>query len=77
MAIVLGDQRTAQKVWEMARNNPTDKFFGELAAQYSIEPTSQSNFGKVPPIRRFGGQPAIEMKRSTSSRGDSRDRRHR
>lgn len=60
MAIVLGDQRTAQKVWDMARQNPTDKFFGELAAQYSIEPTSQSNFGKVPPIRRFGGQPAIE-----------------
>ncbi|WP_235935069.1 peptidylprolyl isomerase [Candidatus Laterigemmans baculatus] len=59
-AIVLGDQRTAQKVWDMARNNPTEKFFGELAAQYSIEPTSQSNFGKVPPIRRFGGQPAIE-----------------
>lgn len=60
LAIVLGDQRTAQKVWDMARKNPTDKFFGELAAQYSIEPTSQSNFGKVPPIRRFGGQPAIE-----------------
>lgn len=60
LAIVLGDQRTAQKVWDMARKSPTDKFFGELAAQYSIEPTSQSNFGKVPPIRRFGGQPAIE-----------------
>ncbi len=60
LAIVLADQRTAQKVWDLARNNPTDQFFGELAAQYSVEPTSQSNFGKVPPIRRFGGQPAIE-----------------
>jgi parvulin-like peptidyl-prolyl isomerase len=60
LAIVLSDQRTAQKVWDLARNNPTDKYFGELAAQYSVEPTSQSNFGKVPPIRKFGGQPAIE-----------------
>ncbi|TWT92161.1 peptidylprolyl isomerase [Neorhodopirellula pilleata] len=60
LAIVLSDQRTAQKVWEMARDNPTDAFFGQLAEQYSIEPTSSSNFGKVPPIRQYGGQPAIE-----------------
>jgi parvulin-like peptidyl-prolyl isomerase len=44
----------------MARNNPTEQFFGELAEQYSSEPVSQSNFGKVPPIRRFGGQTALE-----------------
>jgi hypothetical protein len=60
MAIVLGSHRQAQSVWEMARNNPTDQFFGELAKQYSIEPTSRSNYGKVPPIRRHGGQPLIE-----------------
>lgn len=60
LAIVLGDQRTAQKVWELARDNPTDEFFGNLAEQYSIEPVSQSNFGKVPPLRKHGGQPALE-----------------
>ncbi len=60
LAIVLSDQRTAQKVWDMARNNPTDEFFGELAEQYSVEPVSQSNFGKVPPLRKHGGQPALE-----------------
>ncbi|TWT69607.1 putative parvulin-type peptidyl-prolyl cis-trans isomerase precursor [Crateriforma conspicua] len=60
LAIVLGDQRTAQKVWQMARDNPTPQFFGELAQQYSIEPSSASNAGLVPPIRKHGGQPAIE-----------------
>ena len=60
LAIVLSDQRSAQKVWEMARDNPTDDFFGKLAEQYSVEPVSASNQGKVPPIRKFGGQPAIE-----------------
>jgi parvulin-like peptidyl-prolyl isomerase len=60
LAIVLGDQRQAQKVWDLARNNPTDAFFAELAQQYSIEPASRSNGGKVPPIRRYGGSPVIE-----------------
>ncbi len=60
LAIVLSDQRTAQKIWDMARNNPTEEFFGGLAEQYSIEPVSQSNFGKVPPLRKFGGQPSLE-----------------
>ena len=60
MAIVLSDQRTAQKVWQMARDNPTEDFFGGLAEQYSIEPISASNRGKVPPIAKFSGQPAIE-----------------
>jgi parvulin-like peptidyl-prolyl isomerase len=60
LTIVLSNQRTANSVWEMARGNPTDQFFGELASQYSVEPISKSNFGKIPPIRRFGGQPIIE-----------------
>ncbi|QEG42823.1 peptidylprolyl isomerase [Roseimaritima ulvae] len=60
LACVLGDQRTAQKVWDMARANPTDKFFGELAHQYSIEPMSQSNFGRVPPLARHNGQDTLE-----------------
>jgi parvulin-like peptidyl-prolyl isomerase len=60
LAIVLTDQRQAQKVWEMARNNPTDQFFGELAHQYSTDAVSRENFGKVPPIRRYGGRPQME-----------------
>jgi parvulin-like peptidyl-prolyl isomerase len=60
LAIVLNNQRQAQKVWEMARSNPTDQFFGELAHQYSVDAISRENFGKIPPIRRYGGRPQIE-----------------
>lgn len=60
LAIVLSDHRQAQKVWDMARNNPTDAFFGELAQQYSVEPSSRANGGRVPPIPRHGGSPQIE-----------------
>ncbi len=60
MAIVLNTQRQAHVVWELANNNSTDYFFGELATQYSIEPVSRANAGKVPPIRRHGGQPVVE-----------------
>jgi hypothetical protein len=60
LAVVLSNQRTAQSVWEMARGNNSEEFFGQLANQYSVEPSSKSNFGKVPPLRRFGGQPNLE-----------------
>ncbi|TWT55923.1 peptidylprolyl isomerase [Allorhodopirellula solitaria] len=70
LAIVLSDQRTAQKVWELARDNPNDEFFGQLAEQYSIEPTSASNFGKVPPIRQFGGQGSIEKEAFAMKAGE-------
>ncbi|MFG0262132.1 MAG: peptidylprolyl isomerase [Novipirellula sp. JB048] len=70
LAIVLSDQRSAQKVWEMARDNPTDAFFGQLAEQYSIEPVSSSNMGKVPPIRKHSGQPAIEREAFAMKPGD-------
>jgi len=60
LAIVLGSLRQAQQVWEMARNDPTDLFFGKLAEQYSIEPTSKANSGRIPPIQRYGGQDTIE-----------------
>ena len=60
LAIVLGSQRTAQRVWELARSNPTDQWFGELARQYSIDPVSRSNMGQIPPIRKYGGRPMIE-----------------
>jgi parvulin-like peptidyl-prolyl isomerase len=60
LAIVLSNQRTAQSVWEMARGNPSEQYFGELANQYSVEDSSRSNSGKVPPLRRFGGSPNLE-----------------
>jgi len=60
LAVVLSSQRTAQEVWELARNNPSEQFFGQLAHQYSVEPSSKSNFGKVPPLRKHGGQPNLE-----------------
>ena len=60
LAIVMTNQRQANQVFELARNNPTDQFFGELAQQYSVEPISRANNGKVPPIRRHGGQPVLE-----------------
>jgi parvulin-like peptidyl-prolyl isomerase len=60
LAIVLGSQRQANTVWELARSNPSEQFFGELAHQHSIEPVSRANFGNVPPIARHSGQPAVE-----------------
>ncbi|HZZ27806.1 MAG TPA: peptidylprolyl isomerase [Pirellulales bacterium] len=59
-AIVLDTQRRAQEVWQKARDNPSVDFFGKLAEQYSIEPASRANEGRVPPIRRYGGQPDLE-----------------
>jgi parvulin-like peptidyl-prolyl isomerase len=60
LAVVLSDQRTAHEVFDLARDNPTERFFGELAHQYSIEPVSKANYGQVPPIRQHGGQPLLE-----------------
>jgi parvulin-like peptidyl-prolyl isomerase len=60
LAIVLSSQRQANQVWELARNNPSEQYFGELAQQHSIEPISRANGGRVPPVRRHGGQPVVE-----------------
>lgn len=60
LAIVLSDQRSAQKVWKLARDGGTEEVFGELAEKYSIEPISASNRGQVPPVQQFGGQPQVE-----------------
>jgi parvulin-like peptidyl-prolyl isomerase len=59
-AIVLDSQRRAQEVWQKARDNPSIDFFGKLAEQYSIEPASRANEGRVPPLRQFSGQPELE-----------------
>ncbi|QEG34354.1 peptidylprolyl isomerase [Bythopirellula goksoeyrii] len=59
-AIVLPTMRRAQEVWDKARRNPSVEYFGDLAAEYSIEPSSKALRGEVPPIQRFGGQPQLE-----------------
>ncbi len=59
-AIVLGNVRQAQRVWELARQKPTLEYFGELASQYSIEASSRALQGEVPPIKNNGGQPILE-----------------
>jgi len=59
-AIVLNNHRKAQEVWGLARDKRTVEYFGQLAEQYSIEPSSKSLQGKVPPIQMHGGQPTLE-----------------
>ncbi|MFM7250341.1 MAG: peptidylprolyl isomerase [Planctomycetaceae bacterium] len=58
--IILDNQRRAQEVWQLARQNPVPEAFGELAERYSVDPTTRALRGEVPPIQRYGGQPAIE-----------------
>ncbi len=70
MAIVLNTQRQANMVWELANNNSNDYFFGQLAEQYSIEPVSRANQGKVPPIRKHGGQPVVEEEAFRLKKGE-------
>ena len=41
--IVLGQLRRAQQVWEMARKHLTADYFGDLAAQYSVEGSSRAS----------------------------------
>ncbi len=60
LAVVLSNQRTAEDVWQQARQSLGEQQFGELAAKYSVETVSRSNYGKVPAIRRHSGQPTLE-----------------
>lgn len=60
-AIVLGNMRRAQEVWDKARKNPSPDYFGDLAEEYSVEPTSKALRGEVPPLGRHGGQPQLEQ----------------
>lgn len=60
LAIILSNQRTAQEVFREARAATNEDAFGEMAAKYSVEPVSRSNFGKIPPLRKHGGRPALE-----------------
>ena len=70
LAIVFQDQRSATKVWKMAAANPTAEYFGQLAHQYSIEPATKNNFGQVPPVKKFGGQPELEAEAFSLSKNE-------
>lgn len=69
-AIVLNNLRRAQQVWEMARSNPTEEYFGDLAQQYSVEASSASLRGEVPPIQKHGGQPVLEKEAFALQKGE-------
>jgi parvulin-like peptidyl-prolyl isomerase len=60
LAIVLDNQRRAQEVWAMARDNPTSEFFSSLSEQYSVEANVRALRGEVKPIQMHGGQPQLE-----------------
>ncbi|MBX9791107.1 MAG: peptidylprolyl isomerase, partial [Pirellulales bacterium] len=60
-AIVMNNLRRAQEVWEMASDNPTVEYFSSLAEQYSIEPTSRSLRGEIPPIQKWCGEPVLQQ----------------
>ena len=60
LLIVLSNQRTAEEVFRQLRQAPTEQHFGELAAKYSVEPVSRSNFGKIQPLRKHSGMPTLE-----------------
>lgn len=60
LVIVLSSQRDAENAFRQARQSLTEKNFGQLAAKYSVEPVSRTNFGKIPPIRKHAGMPTIE-----------------
>ena len=68
--IVLDNQRRAQEVWQLARENPTAQTIGDLAEKYSVDPTSRTLRGEVPPIQRHGGQPALEREAFALAAGE-------
>ena len=76
-AIVLGNMRRAQEVWDKARQNPSLDFFGDLAEEYSIEPQSQGAARRGaadPPQRRpaAAGGRRVRAGSRASSRASSR-----
>ena len=56
--IMLNRMREAEKVWNLARKHPEE--FGRLAREHSVEPTSKSLDGDVPPIQRYAGNDKLE-----------------
>lgn len=68
--IVLDSQKRAQEVWQLARQNPSSEFFGDLAERYSVDQATRALRGEVPPIQRYGGQPALEREAFSLDEGE-------
>lgn len=68
--IVLDSQKRAQEVWQLARQNTSPEFFGDLAERYSVDQATRALRGEVPPIQRYGGQPALEREAFSLSEGE-------
>ncbi|MEM7811953.1 MAG: peptidylprolyl isomerase [Planctomycetota bacterium] len=56
--IMCDNIRRAQGVWQQARETPDD--FGRLARDHSVDPTTKSLDGAIPPIPRYSGQDELE-----------------
>ena len=69
-AIVMHDPRRATRIWDMARNDPSVDNFAKLAQEYSIESSSRALGGEIPPIKRYGGQPALEREAFKMEKGE-------
>ncbi len=76
LAIVVHEERRARDVWQKARTLPAkdnrslEEVFGELAAEYSIEPGSKQMKGRIPPIIKNGGQPKLEEEAFKLKKGE-------
>lgn len=70
LAIVMQNQRVANRVWQMATSDPTEANFGRLASEYSEEPASKANFGRVPPIARHSGREQMEAEAFKLKQGE-------
>lgn len=57
--IMCDNIRRAQNVWQEARTSPDD--FGRLARDHSVDPTTRSLDGAIPPIPRYSGQDELEQ----------------
>ena len=71
-AIVLGDMRRAQEVWAKARQNPSMDYFGDLAEEYSIEPTARRCAAKCRRSAATAASRSSRTWRSSCSRASSR-----
>ncbi|MDO4587056.1 MAG: peptidylprolyl isomerase [Planctomycetia bacterium] len=76
LGIVVKNERTAREVWTKARtlpqteNRSAEEVFGDLAAQYSLEPGSKQMRGRIGPICKNGGSPIIEEEAFSLKPGD-------
>ncbi len=70
LAMVFKDFRRAQRVWDMARTNPTTEYFAELAKKYSVDPSSSALGGQIPLIRKHGGEPVLEKEAFSLKEGE-------